>query len=307
MSKESNKQECENAKNSSAIILKYQKEIERLKRFLVQLDKEIEEDGKRSSVQIAELEAALADKDSIIDELNMSLSKQGPNPQTEDEYVFFLEDENDKLERIVAGQEKNILELEEKSNNLQAALALLQANMQEELSMGLIEAKKHLSALEAQLIEANATISELKIQNGKDQSDSQLAGKLIKDLDARNFLIDQLNDEINNLKARIDEMVRGEAGQGREGLVDKAYLRSLLVNLAHPPPKVDRMEIWRLLSRTLGMNKDELRRIGLRLVDVEAKSDDSTGIKQGLSDVWISFLLNETLRDQNSKERGTQM
>lgn len=60
----------------------------------------------------------------------------------------------------------------------------------------------------------------------------------------------------------------------------RAYLRSLLVNLAHPPPNVDRMEIWRLLSRTLGMNKDELRCIGLRLVDVETKSDDSTGIKQ---------------------------
>ena len=104
-----------------------------MKRFLVQLDKEIEEDGKRSSVQIAELEAALADKDSIIDELNMSLSKQGPNPQTEDEYVFFLEDENDKLERIVAGQEKDILELEEKSNNLQAALALLQASRRNNL------------------------------------------------------------------------------------------------------------------------------------------------------------------------------
>lgn len=29
--------------------------------------------------------------------------------------------------------------------------------------MGLIEAKKHISALEAQLIEANATISELKV------------------------------------------------------------------------------------------------------------------------------------------------
>lgn len=93
------------------------------------------------------------------------------------------------------------------------------------------------------------------------------------------------------------------------------------MNLAHPPPKVDRMEIWTLLSRTLGMNEDELRRVGVRLVAAETSKDEGTGIRQvrthypcngidgsqGLSDVWISFLLNEAGQNENGKDTRAQM
>jgi len=58
--------------------------------------------------------------------------------------------------------------------------------------------------------------------------------KLVRDLDTRNYLIDQLNDEsmcqpcnfidrdaVNRLKAEMVAIVRGEKGESREGLVDK--------------------------------------------------------------------------------------
>ena len=61
--------------------------------------------------------------------------------------------------------------------------------------------------------------------------------KLVRDLDTRNYLIDQLNDEsmcfrpspcnfidhdaVNRLKAEMMAIIRRENGDSREGLVDK--------------------------------------------------------------------------------------
>jgi DNA repair exonuclease SbcCD ATPase subunit len=171
---------------------KYRDEVERLKSFLLQLDAEINEDSVKTRQNIEELEANLAERDRIIREL-----------QREEEPDFALtveqlHSENEKLKEIIMRQEGTIEELTEKNDNLQSALIMLQSSkhgtcgyndvdVQEEVSIGLLESRKEVLELEKRLAEKNVC--------NTDSVENKLAAKLSKDLDSRNCLIDQLNEE----------------------------------------------------------------------------------------------------------------
>jgi hypothetical protein len=156
--------------------------------------------------------------------------------------------------------------------------------------MGLLEGKKETQLMEGQLREANARIEELGRLRDAGRHDDGLLTKLTNDLASRNYLIDQLNDEVNQLRSRMGQLVNGEVNDGREGNIDKAYMRSLLTSLVKPPPTVSRAEIWLVAAKALGMTGEELIQLGIPGL---AKKAEDGGIRQALSDVWISFLLHE--------------
>lgn len=60
-------------------------------------------------------------------------------------------------------------------------------------------------------------------RESKGEGDEELLKKLSRDLDSRNYLIDQLNEEINGLKAQRTTIGRGahQGSEGREGVIDK--------------------------------------------------------------------------------------
>lgn len=197
---------------------KYLQEIERLKSFLLQLDEEINDDTKRTQETIQDLETRIADRDRIIEEL-----------QGSEEIVEHLQDENMRLKEIIQEQERTIVELSEKNNNLQTALVMLQTSedcvmvnvilvdVQEEISMGLLESKRRLMEAEKKTEEAYRRLS-LKDTGSVDE---EVVRKLVKDLDGRNFLIDQLNEEVNLLREQITNMLKGDTIDGRDGSIDK--------------------------------------------------------------------------------------
>lgn len=72
------------------------------------------------------------------------------------------------------------------------------------------------------------------------------------------------------------KLVKGETGEGREGVVEKGYMRSLLLMLANPPAKVSRSEIWTLIGKALGLSTEELGQMGLRNLPSWTTGDDAS-------------------------------
>lgn len=71
------------------------------------------------------------------------------------------------------------------------------------------------------------------------------------------------------------KLIKGETGEDREGVVEKGYMRSLLLMLANPPAKVGRPEIWMLISKALGLSAEELGQIGIRSLPAWSSGGDA--------------------------------
>lgn len=77
------------------------------------------------------------------------------------------------------------------------------------------------------------------------------------------------------------KLIKGETGEGREGVVEKGYMRSLLLMLANPPAKVSRSEIWTLIGKALGLSADELGQIGLRSLPSWSTGEEASAKTRG--------------------------
>lgn len=105
---------------------KYIGEIKRLREHLVQLDEEIGEASRESEARIVQLEQALSDRELYIAQLQEELQNDD-----EDDLCEHLRAENVKLKELIAQQETALGEMNEKNNNLQSALSMLQASKNE--------------------------------------------------------------------------------------------------------------------------------------------------------------------------------
>lgn len=118
-----------NAKTVFAGMSEDAQEVARLRRFLAQLDQEINERNAETQTRIAELEDRLAERDALIAQLRSSSAHAADGDDGYAELldrVDQLQADNQRLHEIVAAQEDSLSEAAETNGNLHAALNMLQ-------------------------------------------------------------------------------------------------------------------------------------------------------------------------------------
>lgn len=218
-----------------------------------------------------------------------------------EEQVMMLRDEAEKLKNSQVETQLIMETHKTAEQNLQIAIEQLEAEQESLIERKTMELKRRLEDASETAEAARAMMDEAGVvKNQLTLRDEEIA-------ELRTAL-GRLADERVELKLELEKsLTRLRHSSGGEQLVDRRYIRQLLVNYFRVG-MARRRDVLELISRMLGFSEDDLVAVGLKRVALTERigsllqppelDGNSLAPLGTVTDKWIEFLMKETEEEE---------
>ncbi|XP_076289352.1 uncharacterized protein LOC143213413 isoform X2 [Lasioglossum baleicum] len=245
-----------------------EKELERLRTHLVEIESTYTEEALIVEEARQELEAKLQQAEEKVKHSSTAYTSANirANQQVEtlQQQMALIVQQRDDIQNKLSSAENKILSQSASLTNLQIVLEQFQRDKEKDIGRATERLRAKLNESYKRQEELANDIANLKEQLTEAKEGLQAASRLSEQLDKKTERIEQLNEEVNrltNLEITADQRIE-EARQSGEGKVDKTLIKNLLLGYL-TASTVDKSSVLRVFSTILDFNEVERDKTGL--------------------------------------------